>query len=99
MMIFSPRVNLYKLGGQVQREVHIHQVGFAGNAEDWQVELPMQFERGVLILLLVTLGCARNVGGPWSHIFVSSSASPWVTLDLCSLKFKMIFMQDESYSC
>jgi len=33
----SPRVNLYKLGGQVQREVHIHQVGFAGNAEDWQV--------------------------------------------------------------
>jgi len=45
MMIFSPRVNLYKLGGQVQREVHIPQVGFAGNAEDWQVELPMQFER------------------------------------------------------
>ena len=45
MIIFSPRVNLYKLGGQVQREVHIHQVGFAGNAEDWQVELPMQFKR------------------------------------------------------
>ena len=45
MIIYSPRVNLYKLGGQVQREVHIPQVGFAGNAEDWQVEFPMQFEK------------------------------------------------------